>query len=1190
MACNDKNPLIREGVDRITRKLLSLPPTFAKVDDRSMEELILFAKNYASYLKYKNADNNDQGTWEPLMKMDISVVFSVLLAMDLLQLSDYLKLLRKNSKLAIDASDDSESSLQFKFIFDLIFSIAKTIDEQCGLLKEEPDYQKKIESIIHSKLNSPFSRLSNFRTNQLALIDGSEQTDPSSPIQTINSNDPLDLDYFSLTSEVLNMTVPGASIHEKISHIINHNIFNNQITAFLGGTSSIIQSAKELLEASLSTYSYHEPHYGLFLAFLKLFKAAQESLNNFTKRHLDFYYKDVLRLKNKRPVPDQAHLTFELQKHIPQHQLQKGTLFKGGKDLNGNEMSYGLLEDVVFNQAQVQEIKAFQIHKKNLLAFPIVNSADGKGEKFEGDDKSWFAFGDQKSEPTQEAGFAIASNLLFLKEGERTITITVNFTNPLKSKTGSLSSGYQKLIPFQVSLTGEKDWLIKNVDAKFTENQKTLILEFSLGVEEPSIIPYSEKTHKKNFLTALPLLTATLDQKNSNMWYDDLMSNPLNSIQLSVDVVGVKDLALSSDGGSIDASKPFKPFGDFPKLHAGFYIGSKEIFQKRLDSLTVKFPISDPVTCQYLHGNSWDTYPHTKSGSSYSIQKNADDHLLKVTNMDFGANSFLQATTFEGILKFRLDTSIYSLASFMDDVNKALDKVVINSQQGTPIEGPARVTVTPRSSEEITDFTPISKGINDLLDISSMFGQSKVSGNSVPVPNELISESFSIDYSASEFIPNEGLYPRHTFFHLTPFGYGQPISDENLSLVPRFNLKSELLIGIAKAEVPTTINFLFLLSEGSSNPLKMEEQVQWSYLDHNGAWQQLESNKVEDGTINLTRSGIVTISFPKDAGKIHTYLTTDLLWLKVSVSDNTDAVCKVIDVKAQAAMVELVQNESENVEFRSTLPSGTISKLKRSDSAIKSVNQPADSFGGRERESDEDQYQRVSERLRHKQRSITMWDYEHLVLEEFPSIYQVKCLNHTGFYEKNGEQIFCENYPGHITVICIPNLKNKSNINPLTPYTPIGTLTDIDLFLAKIKNPFATLHVVNPKFEEVQLDFEVHFHDHMDEVFYRNLLDLEIEKFLCPWAWDNDKKINFGGKVSKSALINFVEERPYVDFLSCFKLNHIIRDNEGNIEKFQYDVEEVLATTSRSVLVSHYDESNLSSPRHLIEVIQTCDC
>ena len=1188
MACNDKNPLTREGVDRLTRKLLSLPPTFAKVDDRSMEEILLFARKYAAYLKYKNTDNADQGTWEPLMKMDISVVLSVLLALDLRQLSEYLKLLRKKTKLAIAAENDAEASLQFKYLFDLIFSIAKTIDEQCGLLKEDADYQKNIQSIIGSKLNSPFSRLSNFRTDQVALISASDQTDPTAPINTLNSNEPFVLEYFSLTSEGMNLTIPGASVHEKISHIINHNIFNNQITIFLGGASTILQNAQELFEASLTTYSNHEPHYGLFLAFLKLFQAAQESLNDFTKRHLDFYYKDVLRLKNKKPVPDQVHLTYELQKHIAQHQLEKGTLFKGGKDLNGKEMSYSLLDNVVLNQALVQEIKAYQIQNKNLLAFPVVNSADGKGEKFEGDDKSWFAFGNQKSEATREAGFAIASNLLFLKEGERTVTVTVQFAKPLKSKPGFTYSGYQKIIPFQVNLTGEKDWLVKNVDAKYTENQKTFILKFTLGVEEPPIIPYLEKTHQKNIRTSLPLLTATLDQKMSNMWYADLMNNPINSIQLSVEVFGVKDLALSSDGGSIDASKPFKPFGDFPKLHAGFYIGSKEIFQKKLDSLRVNFPISEPVTCQYLHGNSWDIYPKTKSGQTYSIQQNSDGNLLKATNMDFGANTFLQAKSFEGILKFRLDTSSYSLASFMDEVNKALDKVVINSQQSNTVVTARAIRATPDPSESIADIGSI--GIKDLSEIGALTGLSKVSGNSVPVPKELISESFSIDYSASEFIPTVGSNPRHTFYHLYPFGYGKPISDENLSLIPRFDYKGELLIGIAKAALPITINLLFLLSEGSSNPLKKVEQVYWSYLKSNGEWQVIDSSKVVDGTINLTRSGIVTVSFPKDAGKEHTIVTTDLVWLKASVMNNTDAVCKIIDIKAQAGLVELVQNKSEQIEFRSTLPAGTISKLQRSDSALKSILQPADSFGGREKESDGDQYQRVSERLRHKQRAITMWDYEHLVLEEFPSIYQVKCLNHTGFYEKEKEQVFCENYPGHITLICVPDLKKKSNVNPLTPYTPIGTLTDIALFLGKIKNPFALLHVVNPKFEEVQLDFEVHFHDHMDEVFYRNLLDMEIEKFLCPWAWDNEKKINFGGKISKSTLINFVDERPYVDFLSCFKLNHIIRDNEGNIDLIQYDVEEIVATTSRSVLVSHFDEASLSAPRHIIQVIQTCDC
>lgn len=1189
MACNDKNPLTREGVDRLTRRLSALPPAFAKVDERSMEDIILFAKKYAAYLKYKNENNQEEGTWEPLMKMDISTILSVLLALDLLQLSDYLKLLRKKTKLAIAAGNDHEASLHFKFYFDLIFSLVSLIDEQCGLLTGEAEYQNTIQSIIQSKLNTPFSRLANFKSTNVALFSASDQTDPTAPFVTQNSHTPLSLDFFSLTSEKLNITIPGVTVSEKISHVVNHNLFNNQLTAFLGGISSILFKAQNLLEASLNTYSNHEPHYGLFLAFLKLFKAAQERVNGFTKRHLDFYYKDVLRLENKTPVADQVHLTFELQKHILQHQLKKGTLFKGGKDINGNEMTYGLVDDVIFNQAEVSEIKAFQIHNQSLLAFPQVNSKDGKGEKFEGDDKSWFAFGDQKSEPTNQAGFAIASNVLFLKEGERKISITVIFSSPLKSKSGFSAFGYQKRIPFQISLTGEKDWLIKEVDARFTENQKSLALEFSLGVEEPSIIPYSEKTHKKQFGTALPLLMATMDQKSSAIWYAELMNNPISSIKLSVEVIGVKDLALSSDGGSIDASKPFKPFGDFPKLNAGFYIGSREIFQKKLDSLKVNFPISENITCQYLHGNSWDSYPKTKENNSYLIQENTDGYLLKPTNMNFGANTFLQATSFEGFLRFRLNTSIYSLDSYMTEVNKALDNVVINSQQGT-VTARAIERRAASAPEDFAANTSIGSGIKELSDINAIAGLSTVSGNSVPVPKELISETFSIDYSASQIIPFGSVDPKNAFYHLTPFGYYQPEPNVDLSLIPRFDQTGELLIGIAKSVLPSTINLLFLLAEGSSNPLKNMEQVNWSYLDAKDQWQFFESNKVIDGTINLTRTGIVTLSFPKEAANSHTALTTDLIWLRVSVVDNTDAVCKIIEIKAQAAQAELIQDESKAIEFRSILPAGTISKLVRSDSAIKSISQPADSVGGRSPENDEDYYQRVSERLRHKQRAITMWDYEHLILDEFPSIYQVKCLNHTGFYEKNGEQVFCENFPGNITVICIPDLKNKSNINPLTPYTPIGTLTDITLFLTRLKNPFAKLHVVNPKFEEVQLDFEVHFHEHMDEIVYRNLLDLEIEKFLCPWAWDNNKKINFGGKVNKSTLINFVEQRPYVDFLSCFKLNHIIRDNEGNVDHFQYDVDEIVATSSRSILVSHYDESNLSSPRHLIEVIQTCDC
>ncbi|WP_113923266.1 baseplate J/gp47 family protein [Cognataquiflexum aquatile] len=1196
MACNDKNPLTREGVDRLTRKLEALPPTFAKVDERSMEDLILFAKKYAAYIKYKDLDNTDAGTWESLMKVDISVVLAVLLSLDMLEVSDYIKLLYKRTKLGIAASDDAEASLQFKFLFDLLFSLAKTIDEQCGFLKEEIDHQQTIKSVIQTKLNTPFSKLYNFRADNIALLSTSNQTDNTAPLNTIDSHQALTLNYFSLTSEKLKITIPGTETREKISHVINHNLFNNQISLLLSGISSILQKAQELFTKSLNEYSNHEPHYGLFLAFLKLFNTAQNSLNDFSVRHLDFYYKDVLRLKNQNPVPDKVHLTIGLQKHIQQHLLPKGTLLKGGKDPNGKEMHYSLTEDVVFNQAEVKEIKAFQIHNKSLLAFPAINSPDGLGGKFEGEDKSWFAFGDRKMMPSQEAGFAIASNLLFLKEGERTVKITVNFENPLRSKTAISRFGIlrnQKSIPFDITLTGEKDWVSKRVDATFSENQNDLNFEFFLGVEEPPILPYLEKTHKKNFNTALPLLMAYLDQGASHIWYADLMNNPIASIKVEVNVIGVKDLALSSDGGSIDASKPFKPFGDFPKLNASFYIGSREIFQKKLDYIKINLPISVPIYCEYLHGNDWESYPFPKDGNGYLVQKNTAGNLLKQASLDFRSNEFLRAKSYEGFLRIRLNTSAYSLATHMSDVNKALDNIVINSQQGSfqPMVASKVETKTLSAKALAVENIGLEHNISAQFEkIAEISGLLKVSGNSVPVPKEVISESFSIDYNASESIPINGISnPKHAFFNLSPFGYYKPIPGE-MSLVPRFSQEGELLIGIAKTETPITINLLFLLADGSSNPLKNQETVTWSFLIEENLWSVFEDNQVIDGTINLTRTGIVTLSIPKEAGLIHTAFTSGLIWVKASVAANTDAVCKIIDIKAQGALAELVQSEQEGIEFRNLLPAGTISKLKLSDSAIKSISQPADSTGGRERESDPDYYQRVSERLRHKQRAISIWDYEHLILQEFTSVYQTKCLNHTGFYEKNGENIFCENFPGHVTVICIPDLKNKTNINPLRPYTPISTLTDISLFLEKLKNPFAQLHVVNPQFEEVQLEFEVRFHDNMDEVFYRNLLDIEIEQFLCPWAWDSNQKITFGGKINKSTLINFVEERPYVDFLSCFKIHHIIRDEEGKVAKKNSDLEEITALGSRSVLVSHFEESNPSAPRHIIQVIQTCDC
>jgi uncharacterized protein (DUF1330 family) len=364
--------------------------------------------------------------------------------------------------------------------------------------------------------------------------------------------------------------------------------------------------------------------------------------------------------------------------------------------------------------------------------------------------------------------------------------------------------------------------------------------------------------------------------------------------------------------------------------------------------------------------------------------------------------------------------------------------------------------------------------------------------------------------------------------------------------------------------------------------------LSWYFLSKHNNWKQFRKQDIIDRSNNFTQPGIITVTLPQDISHNNTSFEKGLYWIKAVVKKNTDAVCKMIMIQAQAAQVRLQQDEIKQIEFRQTRPAMSISKLVIGNAAVKTITQPFDSFSGRIRELDEHFYGRVSERLRHKQRAINIWDYEHMILEEFQGIFKVKCLNHTGIYKENGKDIFCENFPGHVTVITIPDQKQQSNINPLKPYTPIRILNNIDQFLKKNNSPFVTLHVTNPQFEEIQLDFKVKFHDNMDEPFYLQLLNKEIERFLCPWAWDQSKEISFGGKIVKSVLLNFVEERPYVDYVTCFKMNHIIERNGAVHVIEKQDVEEASGSTSRSLLVSYFNEE--TNIKHLIASPAVCDC
>ena len=100
----------------------------------------------------------------------------------------------------------------------------------------------------------------------------------------------------------------------------------------------------------------------MFLAFLRLFEYARAEANTLTGRHLDLYYREILRLKEKPAEPGSAHLLVELAKHVATHELKVGALFKAGKDDHGIEAFFANDRDFVANQAKVAAVKTVYRH------------------------------------------------------------------------------------------------------------------------------------------------------------------------------------------------------------------------------------------------------------------------------------------------------------------------------------------------------------------------------------------------------------------------------------------------------------------------------------------------------------------------------------------------------------------------------------------------------------------------------------------------------------------------------------------------------------------------------------------------------------------------------------------------------------------------------------------------------------
>ena len=181
----------------------------------------------------------------------------------------------------------------------------------------------------------------------------------------------------------------------------------------------------------LSENELQRPHVSLILVFIELFELLKGQLNQLSKQHLDYYYKRVLQIDHRTFQPDQVYIQFKIQESLHDYLLPKGTQLSAGVDALGNPLAYALDEDVLLNQASIREIYTLLVdHSGGELIYTssIQNTAKEDTKPIK-DGVFWPPFGEpqynksgtEKTMSLSNVGWCIASDSLYMQEGERVL-------------------------------------------------------------------------------------------------------------------------------------------------------------------------------------------------------------------------------------------------------------------------------------------------------------------------------------------------------------------------------------------------------------------------------------------------------------------------------------------------------------------------------------------------------------------------------------------------------------------------------------------------------------------------------------------------------------------------------------------------------------------------------------------------
>lgn len=1158
----------RRGTIQYQRENKNLIAQRFRIDDRSFEDLLGYMVSFLEHVNFYNTDNEIDGNWKVLLEHD-PVIYIVTII---------------NEPVYLDESEDDTQMVQ-----DLLHWYTKIEKWYRDLRELEEDIlADKIGNISADIITTQKDRLTNYVNQQ-----NKNKQKPKSFSEAVKVYSGAE------KKQEQKQDVDVSEMVHTLKKVVLH----------------IQDFAKKYLQKYLFTKDDHMPNNALYIAFALLYKRLKDKINTLSKKHLDFYYRDVLQQTTSPGVATQAVICFEVLSKFGSVPIPEKTQFSAGK-------IFGSKTSILFETSKAVMVCAVKLESIRTLYFNqspfikigtklptitniIKNELVTKGKSNDAEEINWSLFGadedtliNSEIEPTSitDIGYMIGSQVLYLEEGKRRVSIS------FRMETNSAQDIFWKLLDevkesqavpmdvvfnmifeeaFTISYTSTKKWeSVPVYDVFYNREENVFGIGFILHNTDPAVT--SLATEKSN--SVWPMVKVVFDEYAPFYTYSFFKGIQLESIDIDVEVSGVKNLSLYNNIGKMPLTKSFDLFGPSPRKGGYLMIGKSELFKKELTDLTIDIEW-DNVPYEYGGFDAYYmAYAEPFSNDSFKVELSAlsngywfpqDSDLAQEVNLYTTESCY----TPEGYESVRVSENRTLKLDHLEAFKLSRDY---------RLHDPIKYDVhTKGGFFKLTLIAPEYAFGKNLYqkNYTEVAVSNAKNDEDLPLPNKPFVpkvKSVAISYTAKDSMyfnntlsnENNPDIVAGDYLHITPFGIKKTLKDSKVyenTIVPDFEGQGYLYLSLSSPQPLMEVTLYFDVLNKTPSNVNSYEGIIFQYKELSDWVTLTEKHIISDSTNRLTKSGIIEFSFPSrfqpnDAG----------LYELRCVAKHKAYLYPMLKGIYPNAVVATCTSDDDSI-IGKKVPANSISKTVTKMPALKKITQPAPSYGGKLAGTEATFYTDVSERLRHKDRAISIWDYERMMLQYFHDVIIAKCTNLTQNFKPKA---------GNVTIVVLARRwRTEEHF-----YFNTDELAAMASYINQKSNPFIKIKVRNPIVEWLLVNCKVTFYAEDNGGYYINQLNQEISDYLSPLPSDKNSNIEgIGAVVEPRMLMSYIENLEYIKVVHEINIEHIVKKGINDFTmKVYHASEQIKPTTPWSILApvnkhninreTEVDEAPLDTP------------